>query len=828
MFELGDLSNRVYQYDVKMVPRDTLSLSGSNSFSPADVGKYINFDDTRLVLTGEDGSFEVVNGPIITESKAAGNWSMVSIELEGTNLTVSGQSTGGYNISNASYDSVSFDLAAQIPDQPYPTSLEFNTDGTKLFFGSTGFGAVYALSLSTGFDLSTASYNEEFFSVNSQESGSARGLAFNTDGTKMFVAGLFSKSVHQYTLTTGFDLSTASYDSVSFDLSSENENPEGLEFNTDGTKMFVVGGFPDYSVYQYTLTTGFDLSTASYDSVTFDAGSRDGNPGDLKFNTDGTQMFLLHEGFPDIIYQYTLSTGFDISTAGYYSSTLVVSSEEDDPTGLAFSTDGSKMFVAGFGSRSVYQYTTGVAFDQYPASQYNVAISKPIATINWSDLNDISFTDTLDDGDITYALSTDSQQSWRVFDSAGNARTIARNNNNTWEINDFIQTFDGENFVPASSNDPIGALKEAFDTEFTTPPFDIASMSYDSVYEDVDDQAVRPNCFVISTDGTKMFVHDDDNDTIYQYTLTTPFDVSTLSFDNKSKLVFRTSDFEFNADGTKLYTAGFLRGDVYQYTLATGFDIPTASNATRTQFSVQSQVTNPRSFALSTDGTRMFVGSTDTIHQYTLSTAFDITTASYDSVSFDLSSETSYAPDLEFNTDGTKMFVVGYAYNRIYQYTLTTGFDLSTASYDSISFSVDSELNDAFSLHFSPDGTKVFVLGISMERVHQYTIPVGLSLSTNRMSSTTLSGILKADLPELGDTFELGVGIKFDALDGSGNYLPIGDKTKPTFSGAVLNHHTNDSFEQAVLGTDYIYNQPNSNQIVFTSLVDTEFNVKIT
>ena len=73
----------------------------------------------------------------------------------------------------------------------------------------------------------------------------------------MFVLGVSGDDVNEYTLTTGFDVSTASFVD-SFDVSSQEANPTEVAFNTDGTKMFVLGtGGND--VNEYTLTTGFEL-----------------------------------------------------------------------------------------------------------------------------------------------------------------------------------------------------------------------------------------------------------------------------------------------------------------------------------------------------------------------------------------------------------------------------------------------------------------------------------------------------------------------------------------------------------------------------------------
>jgi len=110
------------------------------------------------------------------------------------------------------------------------------------------------LSISTGeFDLSSSSYKIISFDVSGQDN-SPTGLVFNNDGSKMYVTGFASDSVHQYTLSTPFDLSTTSYDSISFGVSGETGTPQGLAFNNDGTKMYVTGTASD-SVYQYTSPT---------------------------------------------------------------------------------------------------------------------------------------------------------------------------------------------------------------------------------------------------------------------------------------------------------------------------------------------------------------------------------------------------------------------------------------------------------------------------------------------------------------------------------------------------------------------------------------------
>src|SRR6056297_2219480 len=84
-------------------------------------------------------------------------------------------------------------------------------------------------------------------------------------------------------LITPYIFSSASYDSVSFDISSEDTQPFSLAFNDDGTKFYVLG-ITNKTIFQYSLATAYDMNSASYDSVSFDVSSEDTYPFSLAFN----------------------------------------------------------------------------------------------------------------------------------------------------------------------------------------------------------------------------------------------------------------------------------------------------------------------------------------------------------------------------------------------------------------------------------------------------------------------------------------------------------------------------------------------------------------
>ena len=75
----------------------------------------------------------------------------------------------------------------------------------------------------------------------------------------------------------------------SFDVSTQDTTPRGLAFNNDGTKMFVVGDTGN-DINEYTLTTPFDVSTSIFrdingDGTGFEVSAQDTVPKFIKFNS---------------------------------------------------------------------------------------------------------------------------------------------------------------------------------------------------------------------------------------------------------------------------------------------------------------------------------------------------------------------------------------------------------------------------------------------------------------------------------------------------------------------------------------------------------------
>ena len=271
--------------------------------------------------------------------------------------------------SNNNLDATFVDSFSVHSQETDPQGMTFNNDGTKMFLVGKADDGVKEYALSSAFDISTASYTNRvgIGDVSMGSSAKSMSVQFNADGTKMFVLDLANERVNEYTLSTGFDVTSTVAYIDSFSVTPQEEKPTGLAFNTDGTKMFVCGWKQD-KVFEYTLTTGFDVSTASFVDG-FSCKTQNDDVREVRFNTDGTVMFVMgRQGLNDAVYRYTLTTGFDVSTAtfeDFYS----VGDQETAGTGIAFSTDGMKMFVVGSANLSyVYEYALNTAFDFSPVT----------------------------------------------------------------------------------------------------------------------------------------------------------------------------------------------------------------------------------------------------------------------------------------------------------------------------------------------------------------------------------------------------------------------------------------------------------------------------
>ena len=665
---------------------------------------------------------------------------------DGTKMYVSG-GTGddvneyalstAWDVSTASF-SHAFSMAAQVGT---PQGIFFSPNGDRFFVIDGTGDDVNEYALSTAWDVSSGSYVQNF-SVAAQETQPS-GIFFKSDGSKMYVVGTANDTIYQYSTAaaapaewTDPDLANASYDGVSVNQEAGSELTSSVtifRFKPDGTRCYI-GDIGSDSIHQYSLTTAWDLSSSSLDT-SFSVVSQETQPRDIAFSPDGTVMFMLGSGV-EAMYEYSLSTGWDISTASYTGTSFSNwPSVSEEPASVLFNENGTKCYVADYGVDAVWQFSLDTAYSLSTISYDSKSLTGlatyggQVSGIYFSPVGDklfVSFNEASGQstgGVFQFSLSTAYDISTASYDSVSFIL-----NEDCGAGLEFKS--DGLKAYNAHYPNGVGATYQystaaAAPAEWIDP--DLANASYDSVSFSVAAQATIPLGLAISEDGSKFYVSDNNTNSVFQYNLSTPWNLTSASYSGSS-LSTSSQDgtpfgMSFKPDGLKMYLMGTGTDTVYQYSLTTSWDISTASYDS-VSFSVSSQDSSPSGVRFKTDGTKMYIlGRTgDAIFQYALSTAWDISTASYESKSLSVSSQESFPISMFMSPTGSAVYVLGNGNDTVYQYDLGTDWDISTGVYNtSQTFDVGGIADNQYGLTFKSDGSKMYTVAFGTDRIYQYS-----------------------------------------------------------------------------------------------------------
>ena len=267
-----------------------------------------------------------------------------------------------------------------------------------------------------------------------------------------------------------------------------------------------------------------------------------------------------------------------------------------------------------------------------------------------------------------------------------------------------------------------------------------------------------PQGVYVGAAGTSMYVVGNTGNVITQYPLTISYDVSTAGAPVGVCTVSTQEDtptgIDFHPNGTKMFVCGqsgvgIFTDAVHEYSLSTPWNIASSSIGYTTSYNVGGQEGTPTGVVIGAAGTAMYVvGDTSrTVHQYTLTTPYSIAdgNVTYTSKTLVLSVtlpstilETS-PQDISFNSTGTVLWVLGATNNRIYEFRLGTAWDISTAVFHDDVYVGFNEPNP-LGLHVIPEQNVAYVCGSasSGDRVFQYsTNTPALEIASSGISSAS-------------------------------------------------------------------------------------------
>jgi len=631
------------------------------------------------------------------------------------------------------------------------------------------------------------------------------GMTFGDNGNKMYFIGAQADFVVQVSLSTPYDYSTRGPVEDAFRVNNEENSPQDIEFNDDGTRMYVLGNSGD-DVTEYALSSAWNVSSATF-TDTFDArtpienllGSTNGDLlTGMTFNNDGSKLYI-GDRRSDDVFEFDLSTNYDVSTAGAVVNNLPVT-VENNMRDISFNDDGTELYVIGNSGDDVNVYTLSIAYDLSSAG--------------------------MTPSENTLPGSVEDTPQVILIDNAGTRFWIAGSAND--EIKEYT-------------------LSSAFD--FTSTITFVEATPFPT-------REINPRGLVFNDDGTKLFVAGDQQNYVNELELTTPYDINTgilrtVLFVNNEESNIR--GLAFNNTGTALYIVGTGSGndEINGYDLSVAYDLSsTVTIATGSPWSVQAEDDNPSDIFFNNDGTKLFVlgNGGNEINQYSLSPGFDISdaTAANLDVTFLLNNASGLVIDsnpqgMAFNDDGSKLYIAGNQGNDINEITLSNNFDLSTGTItNTATFSIASEETTVTDVVFNPNGSKFFITGTNGDDMNQYQTKGNLvetSLNNGTINNTNpLVVILTGDTFADGDGDDLSdVTTEFTIANLPSGLTPIftlsnGDTVATlTFSGTADDHApANDVANLIFTFTDAAFTSSNAADVALavghTDVLGIDFN----
>lgn len=533
-----------------------------------------------------------------------------------------------------------------------------------------------------------------------------------------------------------------------FALTNENRLPVGIGTSTlypqykwarahawkdDGTRLYVAHYWTSgvTYIYQYNASTAFDMTSLSLsDNGSVQVNAYESYPSGLFFKPDGTAFFLLGTQ-NDKIHKYTMSTAWDVSTASYTHSSDALANASYT---VIFKPDGTKFFYADYTNDRIVEHTLSTAWDVTSSSSTQTDTATLSTYALNSNFRGIMFNPT---GTQIY-IHNGSYWAWTTLSTAWDLTTLqgwtTGNNGSTkygysfWGTSNFNSN--GTEMFTANANGTIDKWQ-------LSTAYDLSTMSLDCSapgYKDLEGFAPSSistygGGFWIKPDGTKVFIciKEDYTSYIQAFNMSTPFDASTITIDTGNKFTSNTfsdcNDITMSSDGTKLYSGRTYQGQQHTITMTSAWDLSTGTISGPDAY-IQINYGGYRGAYWHPNGTAIFYSNGSTVQKRNVTTAWDISTASFTAdQSLSLSSKfptVPYVEGLEFGDSGYRMYLLytrsGLSANNsqstawIAELSLSTAYDL-TSTVTKISEIPFHEISPILQgMRWDPTGQKLMVL----------------------------------------------------------------------------------------------------------------------
>ena len=518
---------------------------------------------------------------------------------------------------------------------------------------------VAALSYATASQVSTVSLGT-----------TPRRFGFNPTGTRLYVNDTFADLLKQYTLSTAWDVTTASIDG-NLDYNPPSASVNDFAFSNTGRKVFVVNSVN--AVYRYDVNPAYEIAgiTTSDQNATFTPGSG-GTFQYIAFNADGTRMFL-KKNSTNVVSYYDLGTAYDLSSAGS-ENTVTITDGLSGSSEMSFA-NGGLIFTLYGGGGGVQLFTLATAYDLSTATLTDTSGSMPLTSLRFPVFGDsgqlMYFMDTTGDDIYAYPANV---TTYNADLSTGNYFEITTDDYKEVRFTN----------VPATGSQ-VFTVKARGDTGFGmnlsgTQTLDLDEFTLLNAFSgnDVSNWSNIGSAYMTRNGRYILSASVFGAGNAFLWKLHTPYDVTTASVISTiqgNSIVDNAVNVFLREDGRKAYigTSTSLK--------ELDLDPPFALTTTATN------TINPggaRNLFFKPDGTRYFctnITSTTAVDTFDLSTPWDISTALDASITLATAATTAIG-GLSLSDDGKFLFACSAGVDdKIWCYSLGTAWDVSSATF---------------------------------------------------------------------------------------------------------------------------------------------------
>jgi len=549
------------------------------------------------------------------------------------------------------------------------------------------------------------------------------GFKVNDAGTKLYVS--LGTKIWQFSMSSANDFSDLSVDKI-LDLSGTSSvgsgsNIRDFNFKSDGTQLYVLTTTNDY-VTQFSLSTAYDLnSTVTYQGYASISTFTNSSPRSFTFNGDGTRAYFTQYNYNvHYLRSAALTTAWDITTitsAGYH--TLYLDSGITSGTGylgtIQWDSTGDNFFLTYHNpSSSFVQYVLQVPCDTaYDITSRNSGNKTEHVVSQWFDTSEN-----------WYLLRTQGL----YFNSTGTKAWLLCTPNYRHRYGSRLQRFDlstafdlGSSSRSVPSDSGVLNLATGVTSNTNFYPTDITFAK--------DDSAGRTN------DGIALYASEYYSTDVFQYDLSTSWDVSTGTknagfFDNfwSGALTWSVS-VENRGNRFIINNMDTDRNDIMTFSFGTAYEVDTVDGNTQINYTTTAEWQwpyDPDKIFFDEEGYRAFILDRDNhkIYQYDLDSKFNIY-AEMDNmteVATYTFGNTDYKYDFCVRDNGRSFYVLtrdssDFLFRRIDKYVLPTRWDISSAQFDSSKMIYNGNLN---SIALGDLDSSFYVCDVASNNVYQF------------------------------------------------------------------------------------------------------------